>query len=722
MNLKELENRIQMKFPNDKLEEILYHASYQPQDSNLLKRNKEYIYWGHTIIDAAYSLYLYQHDRNLSEGELSSKLAKAYRYFENSIFEKYKLEDFVIKSNGELNQFHPDIAAKLIVLMYQQYGFIKVYDFLLPFFETPEAGINMDYKTIVQEYAQAKKLSPIYEIIDVSGPDHEKKYTCKVAVGKMIATAEAIGKKKAEKEAAKQFALKYNVRLTKKEGSKTIKNQIRTLSDERKKEIDFAIKSLHLNDNFISYRQMDEVLMHRSYANEHRNQGYHSNACISIVGANVLSMLCVEYIFENYDISQVTITKERGVLLKEDNLARSIPDASIKYILKSTQAENEKTRIRLKIDVLKSVIGMMWRNYVSQNNNTIADFAKEYSYKVIAASAKEKVLDFRTFLQEVTQIFDWSFANECKIKTYNADNSTVFISTITVKGTDWEEIGSGAGGTKVAATNAAAKDVLSSIVSHCSENKMVETAILRMLDPELLCEYESKKKLRPKMIEVSVGESEVSDKKPENVKPMVEQDVELKSIPKEKVPQEVSFDGAEHVLYVCKGTISCRKHGHEIVSSTGIFASLSGKQIKININYCKTCKVFFISLSEYKYYQNLYGAILGNILIRQTIEYSGYRYDRLADESILHMCGYTVNQTDNLSNEQRRRILGNLMDREIISKYRIIEYLQFFINSSKYRYNMRLANQKWSDDLKWVRSYNIDKQRKYIVTTLEKWY
>ena len=102
MNLIELENRINMTFPHDKLEEILYHASYQPQDSNLLKRNKEYIYWGYAIMNAAYSLYLYQYEQNLSEGKLSSKLACAHRHFQDSIFKKYGLEDFVIKSKGEI--------------------------------------------------------------------------------------------------------------------------------------------------------------------------------------------------------------------------------------------------------------------------------------------------------------------------------------------------------------------------------------------------------------------------------------------------------------------------------------------------------------------------------------------------------------------------------------------------------------------------------------------
>lgn len=409
--------------------------------------------------------------------------------------------------------------------------------------------------------------------------------------------------------------------------------------------------------------------------------------------------------------------------MQKDNLSKSIPDTIIDSILTTFHAENERTRSRLKIDVLKSVIGMMWGNYITPKNDAIADFVKQYTYKVLAASAKEKVPDFRTFLQNVVQSFGCSLINKYEIKTNIADDETVFISTITVKGTGWNEIGSGAGGTKTSAANAASKDILSKLVPHCTENKTAEAAILRILDPESLCEYEAKKKQRHEVTDDAVKDNIISQQKPN---PSVgKRVITLPASSKEEVPQEVSFDGAEHVLYICKGTITCRNSNHEIVPATGILASLSGRRIRININYCKVCKVYFISLTEYKYYKDLYGVLLGNFLIRQTTKYDesieSNGYDSLADESILHIYGYSVNQIDGLSTWERRRILGNLMDREIVSKYRIIEYLQFFINNSKYRKNLKLANQKWTDDLEWVRAYNINKQRKYIITTLKMW-
>lgn len=717
MNTVDIERRIGISLPNEQFEAICYHSSFQPQDPILLKRNKEYIQWGHTIINSAYAVYLYKKGNRLCVEQLATQSNNACHCIEDAIFRKYELEDFVIKSNGEISSLHPDIVAKLIVLIYQIYGFLKVYDFLSPLFGEVEDSTGVDYKTLIQEYAQASKLSPTYEVLDIAGPDHEKRYTCKVSIGKMTAIAEAIGKKNAQKEAAKQFAIKYKVQPIGKKACKRENNQqIRVLSVQRRKEIEDAEIDLHINSRFISCQQMDEVLTHGSYVNEHRNQDIHSNACISVVGAHILSMLCAEYVFEYYDMEQTSLSKEKGVLLQEENFSKAVSEASIKYLLRSVSIENNKARSRLKTDVIKSIIGILWVNHVSEKNTAISDFTKEYAFTLFSKSSIDKILDFRTFLQEITQKYNWQYVNTCELHEHYADNSTVYLSTTTIQGANWHVFGTGVGGSKVAATNAAAKDVLKGLVSHCSDDKEIESAILRMLDPELLCIYEAKKS------QVHIQKEAIKEYLPsigtvEKEYPIVKKFDKSTAMP-EEIPTEVSFDGEEHILCICKGSISCKKKEHEIVPVTGILSSLSGHPVKVNIGYCKSCKVYFINLSEYKSYQNIYGVLLGNISICGNKEYGDSGYDNLKDESILHICGYTVSQVDALSDEDRRLILGNLLDHEIVSKNRIIEDLQFFINSSMYRYNMREANRKWSDDLEWVRTYNIDKKRKYITALM----
>lgn len=67
------------------------------------------------------------------------------------------------------------------------------------------------------------------------------------------------------------------------------------------------------------------------------------------------------------------------------------------------------------------------------------------------------------------------------------------------------------------------------------------------------------------------------------------------------------------------------------------------------------------------------------------------------------MCGYNVNQQQDLSNMEHRKILKMIMDYKILSKGEIMEYLHFFIIQRTNLSNMEEAIKRWVDDLNWLR-------------------
>lgn len=68
--------------------------------------------------------------------------------------------------------------------------------------------LSKDYKTALQEYTQAKYgITPTYEMIGSSGPDHKKEFEIEVLLGgKTLATSSGKSKKEAQQKAA-QIAL-----------------------------------------------------------------------------------------------------------------------------------------------------------------------------------------------------------------------------------------------------------------------------------------------------------------------------------------------------------------------------------------------------------------------------------------------------------------------------------------------------------------------------------
>lgn len=185
------------------------------------------------------------------------------------------------------------------------------------------------------------------------------------------------------------------------------------------------------------------------------------------------------------------------------------------------------------------------------------------------------------------------------------------------------------------------------------------------------------------------------------------------------IPNEpVNLAIPQNTLYVCKGTVACKRNGHSIQSATGVLLTKNGALIKINTNYCPQCRKYFISHDEYMYYRKLYGILLGNLKATNG-SFVGTQTD-LAEESILHMCGYSVNQTDNLSPAARQGVLQYLIDSTVSNKPEIINYLNFFIKRNGKKQNMTEAVRRWNEDLKWIREYQINRQRHFEIANIQK--
>lgn len=174
----------------------------------------------------------------------------------------------------------------------------------------------------------------------------------------------------------------------------------------------------------------------------------------------------------------------------------------------------------------------------------------------------------------------------------------------------------------------------------------------------------------------------------------------------------------QNTLYVCKGIIVCRRNAHDVESATGVMLGKNGAVAKINTNYCPQCRKCFIGYDEYMRYRQIYGVLLGNIKVTNGSFVQSEA--ELADESILHMCGYSVNQTDNLSSAERHSILQYLIDSKVSNKPEIIEYLNFFIRRNGKRQNMEEAVRRWNEDLRWVREYQLDRQRHFEIVNIQK--
>lgn len=73
-----------------------------------------------------------------------------------------------------------------------------------------------------------------------------------------------------------------------------------------------------------------------------------------------------------------------------------------------------------------------------------------------------------------------------------------------------------------------------------------------------------------------------------------------------------------------------------------------------------------------------------------------------------------------MTEKERQHILGYLIDYEILSKSRIISYLEYFISQREYSTkDFSLAINKWQKDLNFVNEYRKGDFRKVFIKNIK---
>lgn len=213
------------------LEQALVHSSYineNPADN--VSHNERLEFIGDAVLGFIMAERLYQELPNLSEGEMTRARATLVRGDTLArIAGEIKLGDFLYMGKGEEatggRNKAPNLAGALeavIAAIYLDQGIYTVKIVVSKIFEKDwqnlvSQGVEVDYKSMLQEFAQRKYQSaPIYKLVEEVGPDHDPTFTVEVIVnGKWVGTGQGKSKKQAETDAARLALAAFNEDFTK---------------------------------------------------------------------------------------------------------------------------------------------------------------------------------------------------------------------------------------------------------------------------------------------------------------------------------------------------------------------------------------------------------------------------------------------------------------------------------------------------------------------------
>lgn len=217
-NLLEFQKKIGYTFKNDRLlYEALSHSSYANEKKGR-KSNERLEFLGDSVLSIVVSNYIFHHQQQMPEGQLSK--LRASLVCEKALFEFSKqidLGEHIMLGKGEENtggRQRPSIVSDafeaVIAAIYLDGGMEPASKHILKFmpkhFDKSVAPSFTDYKTILQEIVQKNpEERVVYKLVEETGPAHDKRFTVSVMLNSnVIGTGTGASKKNAEQQAARE--------------------------------------------------------------------------------------------------------------------------------------------------------------------------------------------------------------------------------------------------------------------------------------------------------------------------------------------------------------------------------------------------------------------------------------------------------------------------------------------------------------------------------------
>ncbi|MDO4690645.1 MAG: ribonuclease III [Fusobacterium sp.] len=227
-NLLDLEHKLNYYFNNrNLLKNALLHKSFGNEHKKYKNVNNERLeLLGDSVLALVVAEYLYKH-KDYNEGTMAKvKSMVVSEPILARISRELTIGNYLMLSKGEENSggrdrdsILCDAFEAILGAIYIDSNLREAKNFALSHIRKYIDNIEeneeiLDYKTILQEYAQKEfKTIPNYKLISESGPDHMKEFEIEVTIMGYTGRAKARNKKKAEQLSAKDLCARLGVKF-----------------------------------------------------------------------------------------------------------------------------------------------------------------------------------------------------------------------------------------------------------------------------------------------------------------------------------------------------------------------------------------------------------------------------------------------------------------------------------------------------------------------------
>lgn len=169
-------------------------------------------------------------------------------------------------------------------------------------------------------------------------------------------------------------------------------------------------------------------------------------------------------------------------------------------------------------------------------------------------------------------------------------------------------------------------------------------------------------------------------------------------------------------------SVMCHSKDHYIKPLKGIVKLLINNEEQIDyeiyVGYCSECNTYYCFKSDYQKMLK-HGKPLCAVYIDETkINKNKHNNFMYKSQSLLNSIGYNVGQKNDLSIDERHKILEYVLKNSIFSIHDLIAFLNWLIYTRKPLKKYNKAVEKWSEDLEFVKNYEKNSRDEVEVNKL----
>lgn len=215
-----------------------------------------------------------------------------------------------------------------------------------------------------------------------------------------------------------------------------------------------------INIHFKNKTLLQNVFIHRSYLNEHRDSELPSNEKLEFLGDSVLSLATSIYLYQNYaHLAEGDYTDIKAAIVRTESLAevaKNLDLGSYLYLSKGEEKGEGREKTNILADCFEALIAAI---FIDQGFETAFQFITRYLYK----DKLKHIVESKLYMSPKSRLQELTQASYKNLPTYVLSSSTgpehkkEFVVDVIVNG---EKVAEGRGKSKKQAEEDAAQNAL----------------------------------------------------------------------------------------------------------------------------------------------------------------------------------------------------------------------------------------------------------------------